>query len=43
VRAAQGSAPPAVVVFTEQAPTRRRPLFEVEDVYRNLVVDGEME
>jgi hypothetical protein len=33
----------AVVVFTEEQPTRRRPLFEVEDVYRNLVVDGVME
>lgn len=33
----------AVVVFTEDAPTRRRPLFDVEAVYRNLVVDGVME
>jgi len=33
----------AVVVFTEDEPTRRRPLFEVEAVYRNLVVDGVME
>ncbi|MEQ8404741.1 MAG: hypothetical protein RKE49_06570 [Oceanicaulis sp.] len=33
----------AVVVFTDDAPTRRRPLFEVEAVYRNLVVDGVME
>ena len=33
----------AVVVFTDEAPTRRRPLFEVEAVYRNLVVDGVME
>lgn len=33
----------AVVVYTDEAPTRRRPLFEVEAVYRNLVVDGVME
>lgn len=33
----------AVVVFTDEAPTRRRPLFDVEAVYRNLVVDGVME
>lgn len=33
----------AVVVFTDDAPTRRRPLFEVETVYRNLVADGVME
>ena len=33
----------AVVVFTDAAPTRRRPLFDVEAVYRNLVVDGVME
>ncbi len=33
----------AVVVFTDDAPTRRRPLFDVEAVYRNLVVDGVME
>ena len=33
----------AVVVFTDDAPTLRRPLFEVETVYRNLVADGVME
>ncbi|MGJ3230270.1 MAG: hypothetical protein ACFE0P_00560 [Oceanicaulis sp.] len=33
----------AVVVYTNDAPTRRRPLFDVEAVYRNLVVDGVME
>jgi hypothetical protein len=33
----------AVVVYTDDAPTRRRPLFDVEAVYRNLVVDGVME
>lgn len=33
----------AVVIYTDEAPTRRRPLFEVEAVYRNLVADGVME
>ena len=33
----------AVVIFTEDDPTRRRPLFEVEETYRNLVMDGMME
>lgn len=33
----------AGVGFTDDAPTRRRPLFEVEAVYRNLLVDGVME
>jgi hypothetical protein len=33
----------AVVIFTREAPTRREPLFEVEQLYRNLVTDGEME
>jgi hypothetical protein len=32
----------AVVVYTNDTPTRRRPLFDVEAVYRNLVVDGVM-
>lgn len=32
-----------VAVVTDDAPTRRRPLFEVETVYRNLVADGVME
>jgi hypothetical protein len=33
----------AVVVYTDDTPTRRRPLFDVEAVYRKLVVDGVME
>jgi putative transposase len=33
----------AAAIFTREAPTRRAPLFDVEQLYRNLVTDGEME
>ena len=33
----------AVIRYSDVPPRRGRPKFNVEEVYRNLVVDGELE